>query len=62
MPGIIFSSAQSPMYEHLALCAFSLSLRTSQILVVTHGAFLHFLAEDWDVDGNGGGNPLLSMC
>jgi hypothetical protein len=42
--------------------AFSRSLRNPQVLVVTHGAFLHFLTEDWDVDGNGGGNPLLSMC
>jgi broad specificity phosphatase PhoE len=42
--------------------AFSRVLRNPQVLVVTHGAFLHFLTEDWDVDGNGGGNPLLSMC
>lgn len=23
---------------------------TSQIVLVTHGAFAHFLTEDWDVD------------
>jgi hypothetical protein len=38
------------------------SLTKSKILVVTHGAFLHFLTEDWNVDGKGGGDPLLSMC
>jgi hypothetical protein len=43
------------------LRALTLSLMKSKILVVTHGAFLHFLTEDWNVDGKGGGDPLLSM-
>lgn len=61
-PEVSFPAPRGQCMNLPALRAFPLSLRNSQILVVTHGAFLHFLTEDWDIDGNGGGNPLDSMC
>lgn len=40
----------------MGICVFERGL-TGQILVVTHGAFAHFLTEDWDVE-----DPMLGTA